>query len=120
MKNRKAIAIGALLFLLLPAAAALALSQPLTGIYSETLSVTTTAERVTSEYNITTGWKSCTIWNNSATILYVGGSDVDATDGFPICTDTASCPDSKFTADATGFYVVSASGTLTPRLICGR
>jgi hypothetical protein len=119
-KNRKAMALGALLFLLLPAAGVFALANPVSEVRAEILSVGTTAERVTEEIGFTTGWKSCMLWNNSATVLYVGGPDVDSTDGFPICTDTASCPDSKIVIDASAYYVVAASGTLTPNIICGR
>jgi hypothetical protein len=39
-------------------------------------------------------------WVNSATPVFVGGSDVNTTDkGFPYCTDTASCALATDTAD---------------------
>lgn len=98
----------------------LALAAPLGALQAKTTSVTTTAEKVTDELDKTTGNKSCMIWNNSATILYVGGSDVDSTHGWPICTNTSTCPAAVLSTDVREAYYVSASGTLAPIIVCGR
>lgn len=99
-----------------------ALDKTLTNVAAEQISVSTTAELVTNDMESDKGktWRSCLIFNNSATVLYVGGSDVDSTDGMPICTDSASCVKSSITIDGKDAWVVAASGTLTPTILCGR
>lgn len=119
-RNPRLVALGALLALLLPAAATWALARPMTELVAKSVTIGTTVERITFETGITTGFDSCLIWNNSTTTLYVGGSDVDGTDGFPICTNTSNCPDSKVTVDATSAYALSSSGNLTVKILCGR
>ena len=98
-----------------------ALSNTLTGVTAEQISVTTTAELLTNDMESGKGktFRSCMVFNNSATVLYVGGEDVDATDGMPVCTDS-SCVASSLTVDGRDAWVVAASGTLTPTILCGR
>lgn len=61
-----------------------------------------------------------TLWNNTATEAYIGGSDVNATDkGMPICT-AATCYDSKFPVDGGDGYCMSAGGAVVLTITAGR
>lgn len=69
----------------------------------------------TSATPITDGkpYHSIYLWNNSATAIYLGGSDVTAstTNGMPICTASASCPKADMPADARHGFCRVAAGT---------
>lgn len=62
---------------------------------------------------------SLVIWNNSATPVYIGGSDVTSTLGMPICTDSAACPSSSVAFDGTAPFCLSSSGTKTVVVLAG-
>lgn len=122
MNKNRIVAIAALVAVLGAPQLANALSTTLSNVTAEQVSITTTAELITNDMESDKGktWRSCLIFNNSATILYVGGSDVDSTDGMPICTDSASCVKSSITVDGKDTHAIAASGTLTPTILCGR
>ena len=100
--------------------AAVALSSPLGLVQSFAQTATTTATRVAP-----TAWvrqmKSCKIGNPSATPIYLGGSDLTAANGFPVCNDTAACSSASLPADILGgeIWVITSSGTQAFRTICG-
>lgn len=100
---------------------ALALADSLSILRAYQVSCATTATAIAPSDGIKSqhAWS---VWNNSATPVYVGGSDVTTTTkGWPICTDTASCPSSTLSVDAvtSGFCRVG-SGTVTLTVISGR
>lgn len=105
--------------LMIPVAAA-ALSNPLGRIQSFAFTASTTAAKVSPSAWVA-GMKSCMIANVSATPVYVGGSDVTTSNGFPICTDTAVCSRADINPDVLGgeLWAVVSSGTVATRAICG-
>lgn len=96
-----------------------ALSKPMGTMVSGTKSVGTTAAQISG----TPGGGSCSImiYNSSATIVHIGGSNVAATNSIPICTDGSVCPSSVISLDASAgpVYGVVASGTVTVRFLAG-
>ncbi len=74
----------------------LALATPLGEIEAFTLTPYATAQRVAGTKS--TSYRSVRCFSLSATPVYVGGAGVDAgAAGYPICTDTAACGESKLT-----------------------
>lgn len=98
----------------------LGLGQPTSQVYSFRFAATTTQAEI--QDSLATGFKACRVWNNSATVVYLGGNlqAIDSTDGYPICTSTASCPESVLTIDGSGVSVEAASGTVNLQVICTR
>lgn len=78
---------------------------------SFTFAVGTTAERVQESETVKTKYSEVRCWNNSATPLYVGSSE-DLV--YPLCTDTAACPEAALSIAASNVFVKSDSGTLNP------
>lgn len=113
----KRLAMAASAFL---AIAGLAAFTMLGDIEAEVITITTAATELKPAAYGGRSPSSCRIWNNSATVAYVGGSGVDTTDGYPLCTDTASCPEAAITIDGNGVYALVASSTLDLNVICGR
>jgi hypothetical protein len=65
-----------------------------------TFTCTTTAQQIKPTSG-RTGSRSIRLWNNSATSVFLGASDVATTStGYPICTNTANCESSGITLDA--------------------
>jgi hypothetical protein len=68
-------------------------------------------------------YKEFRVWNNSATVVYLGGSDVtqDTTKGYPICTTAASCEQAgiSIAGFADSFSCRTASGTATVVVFAG-
>ena len=66
------------------------------------------------------GFQSFKFWNNTTTLVYVGGSDVDTTKGIPYCTTAASCPQSfdSYDGNPAGFWCY-ASGATTVTILAG-
>lgn len=63
---------------------------------------------------------SALILNNSATAVYLGGSDVDTTThGFPICTNTAACLRPDMPLDGKRLSCIVASGSVTVTVLAG-
>lgn len=58
-------------------------------------------------------YKEIRCWNNSATVVYIG--DQNSQD-YPICTDTASCPEAALSVATANLFAKSAAGT--PSLVC--
>lgn len=80
---------------------------------SFTFATSTTAARVEGSGSDELRYKAIRCWNNSATVVYLGDSDDIE---YPICTDSASCPEAALTVESANVYAKSASGT--PNLIC--
>lgn len=121
MLNRnRLVAVLVLAVLALSAPYVMALANPTSKVTAFQFTATTTQAELQSgnEYN----WKSCRLWNNSATQLYVGGIEdtLSSTVGWKLCTDTANCPEDKLTIDGRGIVLEAASGTLTVHAICTR
>jgi hypothetical protein len=67
------------------------------------------------------GYSSVRCFNLTTTPVYLGGSNVNtSTLGYPICTDTASCPESAITVDGQNVYGIVASGSTTVTCIKGK
>lgn len=67
------------------------------------------------------GFAAFKVWNNSATAVYLGGSDVDtSTKGYPICT-TSSCDGASLPVDGKPdvFFCRVASGSTTVKILAG-
>ncbi|MCC7173491.1 MAG: hypothetical protein IT459_23810 [Planctomycetes bacterium] len=95
---------------------AMGLGTSLAKIRTHTVTCGTTATAITDG----TGASSMLIWNNSATPVYLGGSDVNTTtEGFPICTDTANCLRADMPIDAKYLYCRVSAGTVTVRVLAG-
>ena len=99
---------------------ALAAFSPLGSLEAEVLTVSTTATELKPAAYGGRAPASCRVWNNSVTVVYIGGSGVDTTDGYPICTDTASCPEAAITVDGNGLYGIVAASTQDVNVLCGR
>lgn len=59
------------------------------------------------------------VFINSATPVYIGGTDVDSTHGMPVCTAAASCAASSLSLDVKEARCLSSSGTVTATVIAG-
>lgn len=82
--------------------------------HSFAVATSTTAARVESD--IAGGgleYREIRCWNNSATVVYLGDNKNQE---YPICTDTASCPEAALSIATTSLFARSASGT--PSLTC--
>ena len=82
-------------------------AKPFGNATSMTLTASTTATAIS-------GGRGCAqlIWNDSKEPVYVGGSNVDTTNGLAICGDPALCQVSFYAADATDgilYYVKDSS-----------
>jgi hypothetical protein len=64
-------------------------------------------------------FSSLYVWINSATPVYIGGTNVDATHGMPFCTASASCPSAVLSMDAKLARCLSSSGTVTAIVLAG-
>ena len=93
------------------------LNTPLGKVRAYQVSCTTAAGGVT----LSDGQpiSSLFVFVNSATPVYVGGTDVDATHGMPICTATASCPSSSISFDVKDARCLSSAGTVTATVLAG-
>lgn len=100
VSEKSKVAIIALLFILVAtvfaSVSASALAEPVGEYQVWSHACTTTAGRVTSP-TVGKSFKTFQLWNNSATPVFFGGSDVDTTTGagatgWPICNNTAVCP----------------------------
>lgn len=103
--------------LALAGSAAFAYDKPISSPNAYALSCGTSATRIGS----TSKSDAWVIANPSNTPIYVGSSSVTTAAGFPVCTDTAVCTRSSFSADGYGgeFYCIVASGTVATRVIEG-
>lgn len=113
-----AIAVVGVLGLLI-AIPAVALSTPLAKVRAYQVSCTTTAGGVSLVDTTPGGVSSLTVWINSATPVYIGGADIDATHGMPFCTTTADCPASYVSIDVKEARCLSSSGTVTATVLAG-
>lgn len=101
------------------AMAALGLGAPLNGSHTFPVACGTAATRIAD--TTSTGLSAFMAWNNSTTLVYVGGSDVDtSTKGMPICTTAATCFASSIAIDGGGAYCIVASGSTTIEVIGGK
>jgi len=95
---------------------AMGLGSSLGRIRTHTVTCATTATAIADGHNAS----SMLIWNNTATPVYLGGSDVDTTTaGFPICTDTATCLRADMPIDAKYLYCRVSSGTVAVKVLAG-
>lgn len=93
------------------------LSNPVRNLTTYQVTCLTTA---TSLRGAKGALSALTLWNNTATAAFIGGSDVNATTaGMPICT-SASCYDSKFSIDGGDGYCMSAGGAVVLTITAGR
>lgn len=77
-----------------------ALADTLGFVRVYTFTCTTTGQKIVPSSG-RTGSRSMRVWNNSATSVFLGGSDVATTlTGYPICTNTANCEAAGMTLDA--------------------
>jgi len=114
---KRVILIGGLLagIIVLAQQQASAQAAPLGRIRTFNVTCTTSATPIKPPDGLTSisAWS---VWQNSATPVYIGGSDVTngTTKGWPICTDTAVCPAStiSFDANAVGFCRAGSSQTV--------
>ena len=89
---------------------------PLVNVRAFTESCGTTATVISDDNPIASGL----IWNNSATPVYLGGSDVATTaTGFPICTDTALCLRADMPIDARRVWCIVAAGSVNVLVLAG-
>lgn len=90
---------------------------PLSGLRAFTVSCGTSATPISDSVP----YHSLYLWNNSATPIYLGASNVTAstTNGMPICTDTASCPRADLPADARHGFCRVGSGTVSLVVLAG-
>lgn len=85
-----------------------------TRAHSFVVATSTTKARVTSDISGSQPrYNEIRCWNNSATIVYLGDS---LNQEYPICTDTASCPEAAISVATSNLWAKSASGT--PNLTC--
>lgn len=98
----------------------MALYSPLEKPNAFVQTVTTTATKVAPTSAPHVSFKSCRVSNLSVTPVYLGGSAVDTTDGYPLCTDSASCPESSLTVDGNGLFLVLAASTQDVNVFCGQ
>ena len=112
MKNKILVAVLALgLPLLL-----LGLSTSLGNMRAHQVACGDTATPVTDGYPAS----SMLLWNNSATPVYLGASNVNtSTRGFPICTDTASCLRADMPLDGKYLYCIVGAGSVTLTVLAG-
>lgn len=107
MSNARLVAVAAIVL------GTMALAKPLTTLKSGTMTVTSTAAAVPSA----TGC-ALHLLNTSTTPVYIGGSNVTTSNGFPICSDTTACPRWDYPADAASgvvFAVKAGGGSVTLR-----
>lgn len=62
---------------------------------------------------------SALVWINSATPVYIGGTDITSTKGMPLCTAIASCVQSSVSIDSKELRCLSSSGTVTATVLVG-
>ncbi len=122
---RRRLAIGLTLFLLLFVALvfstqASALSDTLGSFRAYTFTCTTTPQRLAPSSGVKSS-KAMRVWNNSATSVFLGGSDVATTStGYPICTNTTNCEMSALPIDAAPVvWCRVASGTVDVLVLAG-
>lgn len=90
-----------------------ALSDPLGTFRVYTFSCTTAGQQIVPSSGRKSS-KAARFWNNSATPVYLGGSDVATTStGYPICTDTAVCEASGFSIDSAPVVWCRAGSTVS-------
>lgn len=116
--NLQSLLMGAVLALLAvavlqPPRIVRATARPLQSLSSASLTAAITPTLVPGVYC------TVTVWNPSATRVWVGGSTVTASTGLPICTDSTVCPSgSVFTADVlgdglNGLFVIASGAPLS-------
>ena len=94
------------------------LSKPVRNLVTYQVTCATTA---TSLRGAQGALSALTLWNNTTTPAFIGGSDVNSTTtGMPICTDTAACYDSKFPVDGGDGYCLSVGGAVVLTITAGR
>jgi hypothetical protein len=98
----------------------LALAEPVhaqsEGSRAHSFVVPTSTTKARVESDITNGGRTYSeirCWNGSATVVYLGDS---RNQEYPICTDTASCPEAVLSVATSNLWAKSASGT--PSLTC--
>ena len=113
--------LGALVaFLALVVVPAAALSTPLAQLRGYEIGCIATAGGISlGKAGDLKAVSSMMVWVNSATPVYIGGTDVTSTKGMPICTNTALCPASSISIDAKGATCLSSSGTVTASVLVG-
>lgn len=105
-----------LILLAVPLLLLMGLSTSLGRVRAYQVACTTTATAISDGHSQSSGL----IWNNSATPVFLGGSDVNATtEGFPICTDTATCLRADMPIDAKYLYCRVSSGTVAVKVLAG-
>lgn len=108
------------LYLAFPAEPADAYDTPLAKVHAYQLGCVASAGGISLKKSTDLqNYSHLTVWNNSATPVYIGGSDITSTLGLPICTDTAACPAASISMDAAGAYCLSSSGTKTVVVLAG-
>lgn len=90
---------------------------PLSGLRAFRVGCTTAATPIADG----APYHSLTMWNNSATPVYLGASNVTAstTNGYPICTDTATCPRADMPADVRHGFCRVTAGTVYLVILAG-
>lgn len=108
------------LFSVLAATDADALSDPLGSVRVFQFTCTTSAQVIKPSSN-PKGAKSLRLWNNSATPVYLGGADVTngLTNGWPICTNTAACEQASFPIDSNPVVYCRAGSSVTIQAFWG-
>jgi hypothetical protein len=111
------IKIGLVLVVIAIAAVVLAF-KPLTSVRSVAITCADTATAIASA----DGFNSVMCGNTSATVVYFGGSTVSTANGFPVCSDVATCTTSTISIDTHQgeLYCRVASGTQAIRCILGK
>ncbi len=93
------------------------LTTPLAKVRSYTVSCATTAGG--TSLNDGEATSSMFIFVNSATPVYIGGTDIDSTHGMPVCTAAASCVSASMSLDVKTARCLSSSGTVSALVIAG-
>jgi hypothetical protein len=98
---------------------AMALAAPMSKIGSFQESIADSATLIDPDDGY--GYSSVRCFNLTTTPVYLGGSNVNtSTLGYPICTDTAACPESAITVDGQNVYGIVATGSTTVTCIKGK
>lgn len=94
-------------------------------VKSRAVSVATTATRLDSTTDIAP--TSLAVYNNGASTVYVGGSDVTTSNGVPVAANTwgpsidlsaaTRASDPNYNTNAEAIYAIVASGTVEVRVI---
>lgn len=80
--------------------------------------LTTTAELIVSSSGIPASIPRTVLLSSASAAIYIGGSTVDATDGYPM--DATSAPVAILLGPGDDLYAIAGSGTPTVRVLVTR